>query len=198
MKKMKIIFILVCIILVFVLTAGCLNLAITNKFTVNKDAQISSAEYDLTMDCQTYDLLEMGVQHQGFDSVKDAIEANLSKSLGTENVVYNEIVNTQNKTVTISLTRTDTYSPPADSKISIQKDGDNIVFQDNSFNSPQASQAFAAIGTAPTFAMPSERRSYADGSVECDFAGLPGDYSNSYPNTDEVGIQYNASELRTG
>ena len=154
MKKMKIIFILVCIILVFVLTAGCLNLAITNKFTVNKDAQISSAEYDLTMDCQTYNLLEMGVQHQGFDSVKDAIEANLSKSLGTENVVYNEIVNTQNKTVTISLTRTDTYSPPADSKISIQKDGDNIVFQDNSFNSPQASQAFAAIGTAPTFAMP--------------------------------------------
>lgn len=154
MKRTGIIIVLVCSILVFVLTAGCLNLAITNKFTVNNDAQISSAEYDMTMDCQTYALLDLAAQHEGFDSVKDAVEENLSKSLGTENVDYNEIVNAQNNTVTISLTRSDTYSPPADSKISIQKDGNNIVFQDNSFYSPQAMQAYTGIGTEPTLVMP--------------------------------------------
>ncbi|MFZ0005377.1 MAG: hypothetical protein WCC86_03870 [Methanoregula sp.] len=153
MKRIGII-IITCSIIFFVLTAGCLNLAITDKFAINKDAQISNAEYDMTMDCSTYNLLELGAKHEGYDSVKDAIEANLSKSLGSENVAYNEIWDTPNNKVTISISRTDTYSPPPDSKISIHKDGDMIVYQDNSFYSPEAMQAYATIGSAPTLVMP--------------------------------------------
>jgi hypothetical protein len=154
MNKMKIILALAGILLFFVIASGCMNLAMTEKYTVSQDAQVTHSEFDLTMDRSTYNLLKLGAEQKGYDSVQDFIQANLSKNLGPGNVTYTETWDTPNNKVTLSFSSTDAYSPPSDSKISIRKDGDNLVYQDDTFYSPQVLQSLGAGGPTESLATP--------------------------------------------
>ena len=154
MKKTGILLVLAFILLFFVVAAGCMNLAMTEKYTVSQDAQITHAEYDLNMDRSTYNLLKLGAEHEGYDSVQALLERNLTKTLGPGNVSYTETWDNQNNKVTLSFSSTDTYSPPSDSKISIRKDGDNLVYQDDTFYSPQALQSLGAGESAASLTTP--------------------------------------------
>ena len=155
MNKMKIIPALAGILLFFVLLSGCVDLGMTEKYSVDNNAQISHAEYDLTMDCSTYNLLALSARHEGYNSVKDAIEANLSQNLGNGNIAYAETWDSQSNKVTISLSRSDTYSPPSGSKISTQEENDDsVIYQDTSFYSPEILQAFTSAGSGANLAAP--------------------------------------------
>jgi|GEM_PF-1734390 len=147
MKKSGILTALAGILMFFVLLCGCVNLGMTEKYSVDSNAQISHAEYDLAMDCSTYNLLALSARQEGYNTVKDAIEANLSRNMGNGNIAYAEVWDPQTNRVTISLSRSDTYSPPPDSRISIQEDDDDTVtFQDTTFYSPGLLQAFTSAG----------------------------------------------------
>ena len=149
--------VIVAFVIFLVFGAGCLNLTITQSYTVNKDAQITHAMYNLTMDRSTYNMLRMVAQERGYASVRDLVEANLSNSTGMGNAAYNEAWDIPNSKVTISLERTDTYSPASDSKISIQRSSDNhIIYQDLTFYSPKSLQnlPFGDSMSAPTPQVP--------------------------------------------
>jgi hypothetical protein len=109
----------------------------TENVKVNKDAQITATKFSIKMDQSAYNILKAAAKREGRTSVKEMIEANLSKSIGSENAIYNEVWDNENDKVTISVERTDTYSPPADSKISIKKNNNEIVYEDLTFYSEE-------------------------------------------------------------
>ncbi len=152
--KFGLIICLFAVILVFF--SGCLSLTVTESYQVNKDAQITHAFYNLTMDRSTYNMLKMYAEDKGYSSVKDVIEANLSKNIGSQNASYNEIWDTQNGKVTVSVERTDIFTPSPDSNITIQKKDGMIEYEDLSFYSPKALEMFtrqsavSAVHTTPT------------------------------------------------
>jgi 3D (Asp-Asp-Asp) domain-containing protein len=131
----KITLFLCAIVLIFVLISGCINLKMTETVKVNKNAEITNMNFAMKMDRATYNLLKSSADSQGQTSVKEMISANLSKSLGTENTVYNEVWDNENDKVTISVERKDTHVAPADSKIIIQKINNQIIYEDTTFYS---------------------------------------------------------------
>ncbi|OPX61564.1 hypothetical protein [Methanoregula sp. PtaB.Bin085] len=138
MQKIKVTSILVCaVIMLAIAGAGCLNLKMTENVRVNKDAQVTYMKYSIRMDSPTYNLLKSSAKREGYNSVKELIEANLSKSIGSQNVAYNEVWDKENDKVTVSVERTDTYTPPKESRITIRKENNQIIYEDQSFYSDE-------------------------------------------------------------
>jgi hypothetical protein len=135
MKKITIF--LCAIVLIFVIISGCINLKMTETVKVNKNAEITSMNFAMKMDRTTYNLLKSSANSQGQTSVKEMISANLSKSFGTGDTVYNEVWDNENDKVTISVERKDTHAVPADSKIIIQKINNQIIYEDTTFYTEQ-------------------------------------------------------------
>jgi hypothetical protein len=142
MQKIKVSSFLLCVFIVLtVSSAGCLNMNMTENIRVNRDAQITAARYSIGIDQSTYNLLKSAAKREGRASVQEMIEANLSKSFGTENAVYSEVWDYENHKVTITVERNDTYSPKADSRITIRKTDNGIVYEDLSFYSDEKPDA---------------------------------------------------------
>jgi len=136
MQKIKVTSILVCAIIVLAIAgAGCLNMKMTENVKVNKDAQITHMKISIKMDESTYNMIKSAAKRDGYTTVRELFEENLTKSIGSRNAVYNEVFDKENDKVTISVERNDTYSPPADSNITIRKENNQIVFEDRSFYS---------------------------------------------------------------
>ena len=137
MLMKKITLLLCAAILMFAMVSGCINMKMTENVKVDKNAQIASMKMSMKMDRSTYNYMKMAASNEGKSSVKELISANLSKSIGSENAIYNEIWDNENDKVTISVERTDTHLPAADSKITIQKINNQIIYEDTSFYSEE-------------------------------------------------------------
>jgi hypothetical protein len=142
MQNIKVSSLLLCVFLLLAVScAGCLTMNMTENIRVSKDAQITATKYSIRIDQSTYNLLKSAAKREGRASVQEMIEANLSKSFGTENAVYNEVWDYDNDKVTITVERNDTYSPKADSRINISKTNNEIVYEDLSFYSDEKPDA---------------------------------------------------------
>jgi len=135
---------LLIILLIFVFCAGCIKLGLVVDNKINKDANIAHQKMSISTDSAGYSLLKSSAKDQGYSSIKELMEANIAKSLGKENVIYSENWDKDSSKFTMTFEKNNPFSPPANSKINIQKIDNTIIYQDESFYNPSAQSTSAS------------------------------------------------------
>ena len=149
LKKSSVILCIVLLILVF--SAGCIKMGFTFDTKVNKDANLEHAKISITTDSTGYSMLKSSATSGGYSSIKEMMTNNLTKSIGKDNIVYTENWDKDRTKITISLERSGTFTPSTDSKLTIQKVDNTIVYKDDTFYNPSATKSSAEDKSSPYF-----------------------------------------------
>jgi hypothetical protein len=121
-------------------------------------------------------MLKSQAKSGGYSSIKEMMTYNITKSIGKDNILYTENWDKERTKITISLERIDTFTPPADSKLKIQKVDNTIVYEDDTFYNPSAMKSPSEDESNPFFS-----KEQAESMVNYMLSGITLDYYIEMP-----------------
>ena len=149
LKKSSVVLCIILLIIVF--SAGCIKMGLTYDTKVNKDANLEHAKISITTDSAGYGMLKSSAKSSGYSSIKEMMTNNLTKSIGKDNILYTENWDKDRTKITISLERIGAFTPSSDSKLTIQKVDNTIVYKDDTFYNPSATESSSKDESNPYF-----------------------------------------------
>jgi len=124
-------------VIFLIVSSGCINMQMTYQVKVNTDTSVENPKISLTLDRAGYNLLKLSATGQGYSSVRELIQANISKTFDSNDIDYDEEWNQDTGKVTITIERKGKFYPSADSKISIIKKENLIGYRDLTYYTEQ-------------------------------------------------------------